>query len=221
MPFEYSGREVRTVPDGDGEAEFVASDVAAILGYRDAANLTRNLDEDEKGTQIVSTPGGDQELSVITESGLYHAIFVSRKPEAQAFRRWVTSEVLPSIRRTGRYELPAEGVTIPALLSLAESAPRPIRKAAHELALALSEEQPSDADDHTDPAVSLRLPSGVDLPVSVWSRNGQWIEVTCDDPPGASALAAHLVRRTAMIGSDLDVSIRHAHVVRFRHTHPA
>lgn len=83
---------------------FVATDVAGILGYRDAEKLTRNLDDDEKDTHIVGTLGGDQALSIINESGLYHAIFKSRRPEAQRFRKWVTSEVLPAIRQTGRYD---------------------------------------------------------------------------------------------------------------------
>lgn len=87
-----------------GEAPwFVAADVAAVLGYRDASNMVRNLDEDEKGTHNASTLGGDQALSIISESGLYNAIFRSRRPEAQRFRQWVTGDVLPSIRRTGSY----------------------------------------------------------------------------------------------------------------------
>lgn len=111
--------EVRTVVI-DGEPWFVAKDIAAILEYRNAPDMTRILDEDEKGTQIVRTLGGNQEMnttqivrsipsrgnpniSVINESGLYHAVFQSRKPEAQDFRKWVTSEVLPSIRKTESY----------------------------------------------------------------------------------------------------------------------
>lgn len=102
MPFDYSGQQVRTVLV-DGEAWFVASDVAAILGYRDAFNMTRRLDEDEKGTRSVSTPGGDQQVSVISEPGLYTAILGSQVPGAKAFKRWVTHTVLPEIRRTGQF----------------------------------------------------------------------------------------------------------------------
>ncbi len=65
--------------------------------------MTRILDDDEKGTQIVRTLGGEQSVSVINESGLYSAILRSRKPEAKAFKKWVTSDVLPSIRKTGSY----------------------------------------------------------------------------------------------------------------------
>ncbi|MFS1526237.1 Bro-N domain-containing protein [Microbulbifer sp. 2304DJ12-6] len=102
IPFDFHSHTVRVL-NVDGEARFVATDVAEALNYRDAANMARNLDSDEKGTQIVSTPGGDQELLTISESGLYHAVLKSRKPKAQEFRRWITSEVLPSIRKTGGY----------------------------------------------------------------------------------------------------------------------
>jgi prophage antirepressor-like protein len=91
-----------------GEPWFVASDVAAILGYRNAPDMVRNLDDDEKGTQIVRTPGGKQEANVISEAGLYSAALRSRKPEAREFKRWVTHEVLPSIRKTGQYSVSAE-----------------------------------------------------------------------------------------------------------------
>lgn len=92
---------VRAVRGDDGEPIFVAKDVAVILGYRDAANMTRRLEEDEKGTRSMSTPGGEQQMAVITEPGLYSAILGSRVPAAKAFKRWVTHEVLPALRRDG------------------------------------------------------------------------------------------------------------------------
>lgn len=111
QPFEFEGNKVRALADGD-EVVFVASDIAKILGYRDAANLARNLDDDERGIHEVSTPSGTQNMTVLTESGLYRAILnreiaYVKEPEAQAFvkrfQRWVTHEVLPQIRRTGGY----------------------------------------------------------------------------------------------------------------------
>lgn len=111
QPFEFEGNKVRALADGD-EVMFVASDIAKILGYRDAANLTRNLDDDERGTHEVSTPSGTQNMTVLTESGLYRAILnretaYVKNEEAQAFvkrfQRWVTHEVLPQIRKTGGY----------------------------------------------------------------------------------------------------------------------
>lgn len=104
--FDFEDNAVRVV-DIDGEPWFVAADVARVLDFRDAYNATRVLDDDEKGTHNVSTPSGDQEMNVINESGLYHLVLVSRKPEAKKFRKWVTAEVLPSIRKTGAYVAPA------------------------------------------------------------------------------------------------------------------
>lgn len=90
-----------------GNLWFVAKDIADILEYRDAAVMTRRLDDDEKGTRILCTLGGDQEMTIINESGLYNAILGSNKPEAKAFKKWITSEVLPTIRKHGAYATPA------------------------------------------------------------------------------------------------------------------
>lgn len=90
----------------DGEPWFVAADVAKALSYSVTAHMLRMLDEDEKGIQKVDTPGGAQNVGVINESGLYSSIMGSRKPEAKTFKRWVTSEVLPAIRKTGTYQTP-------------------------------------------------------------------------------------------------------------------
>jgi prophage antirepressor-like protein len=67
---------------------------------------TRRLDDDEKGLRLVQTPGGSQEMLAVNESGLYSLVLGSRKAQAKRFKKWVTSEVLPSIRKTGKYELP-------------------------------------------------------------------------------------------------------------------
>ena len=126
QPFEFEGNKVRALADGD-EVMFVASDIAKILGYRDAANLTRNLDGDERGTREVSTPSGMQNMTILTESGLYRAILnreaaYVKDTEAQAFvkrfQRWVTHEVLPSIRRHGGYMAGQERMT-PEQMALA------------------------------------------------------------------------------------------------------
>lgn len=104
----FHGHAVRVITDEQtGQPWFVASDVAKVLEYRDAFNLVRRLDEDEKGTRQVSTPGGEQEAHVITEAGLYSAVFGSKVQRAQEFKRWVTHEVLPTIRRTGSYGVPS------------------------------------------------------------------------------------------------------------------
>lgn len=101
--FNFNKNEVRTIVKDDGEIWFVASDVATVLDYSVASAMTRHLDEDEKGVSIVHTLGGEQEVSIISESGLYSATLKSRKPEAKQFKKWVTSDVLPSIRKNGGY----------------------------------------------------------------------------------------------------------------------
>lgn len=116
--FEYSGQAVRTVQGEDGEPWFVAGDVAKILGYRDAYNMVRRLDMDDKGTHSASTPGGTQTIATISEAGLYVAILGSQVPGAKAFKRWVTHEVVPAIRKTGSYSM-APAPTGPELLALA------------------------------------------------------------------------------------------------------
>ncbi len=99
---------LRALLDENDEPLFVASDVAKALGYRMASDMTRRLDEDEKGTRSVRTPGGEQEVSVVTEPGLYNAILGSKVPGAKQFKRWVTHEVLPELRRYGAVVLAAD-----------------------------------------------------------------------------------------------------------------
>lgn len=101
--FNESNQPIR-VELVDGEPWFVAKDVCDALGIENNRNATARLDEDEKGASIVRTPSGEQQMNIVNESGLYNLIFQSRKPEAKKFRKWVTGEVLPSIRKTGKYE---------------------------------------------------------------------------------------------------------------------
>ena len=94
---------IRAMRGEDGEPWFVASDIAKALGYRDAEKMTRRLDDDEKGTRSVGTPGGKQQMTVITEAGMYSAVLDSKVVGAKRFKRWVTHEVLPALRRDGAY----------------------------------------------------------------------------------------------------------------------
>lgn len=87
----------------DGNPWFVAKDVCDALQIINITDTMNRLDDDEKLTSVVSNSGQGRQMWLVNESGLYNLIFQSRKPEAKAFRKWVTSEVLPSIRRTGRY----------------------------------------------------------------------------------------------------------------------
>lgn len=97
----------------DNAPWFVAKDVCNALTINNHNDAISRLDDDEKGVATIDTLGGKQSMSIINESGLYNLIFQSRKPEAKAFRKWVTSEVLPSIRRTGRYALAGHGCADP------------------------------------------------------------------------------------------------------------
>lgn len=103
--FHYLSNEVRTIKQ-DGEPWFVLKDVCQILGLGTPAKVAERLDPDEKGVNQIHTPGGKQEMTCINESGLYNVILRSDKPEAKPFRKWVTSEVLPAIRRHGAYMTP-------------------------------------------------------------------------------------------------------------------
>lgn len=103
--FEFHGMQLRTVIKNN-EPWFVAKDVAQILSFDHTPTMTRTLDEDEKGVHIIHTPGGDQRMTIINEPGLYSVILKSRKPEAKQFKRWVTHEVIPSIRKHGAYMTP-------------------------------------------------------------------------------------------------------------------
>lgn len=98
--------EIRTVTI-DGEPYFVGKDVAEALGYAKPTDAVRKRVEDEdRGISKMETPSGFQDLVVINESGLYALIFGSKLESARKFKHWVTSEVLPSIRQTGKYEMP-------------------------------------------------------------------------------------------------------------------
>ncbi|XIQ29187.1 phage antirepressor [Enterococcus faecium] len=104
--FNFEQNEVRTVLVND-EPYFVAKDSAAILGYKRTADaIKQHVDAEDKGVGEIQTPGGVQRMTLINESGLYSLIFSSQLPNAKKFKRWVTSEVLPAIRKNGGYLTP-------------------------------------------------------------------------------------------------------------------
>lgn len=100
--FDYNGQEVRTV-EMNGQPWFVAVDVCNVLEIGNPSQAASRLDDDEKGIISNDTPGGKQKMTIVSESGLYSLILGSRKPEAKQFKRWITHEVIPSIRKTGGY----------------------------------------------------------------------------------------------------------------------
>lgn len=100
--FAFGDSMVRAVEE-NGRGYFVAKDVAVILGFERAHEMTRYLDDDEQTEAVIETSGGAQKMTVLTEGGVYHAIFNSRSERAREFRRWVTDDVLPKVRSTGIY----------------------------------------------------------------------------------------------------------------------
>nr|DAZ43990.1 MAG TPA: repressor domain protein [Caudoviricetes sp.] len=102
--WNYESSEIRTVQI-NGEPWFVLSDVCKVLELSSPHKVAERLDGDEKGRNQIPTLGGVQEMAVVNESGLYTVILRSDKPQAKPFRKWVTSVVLPSIRKTGSYSV--------------------------------------------------------------------------------------------------------------------
>lgn len=131
--FQYAGRQLRTAGASDSP-RFVTADVLAILDLDRTA--MRRLDDDEKGVDSIHTPGGAQNMATVTEAGLYSLILGSRKAEAREFKRWVTHDVLPTIRRTGRYGSDVDMLAqLPSsqMLQLAAEAAQRAEEAEHEL----------------------------------------------------------------------------------------
>ena len=133
--FDFKGRVVRTVVI-EGHTWYVVHDVCVILELSNPTAAVARLEPSEKGLTIIKTLRGDQEMLIVSESGLYGLVLRSRKPEARAFRFWMTSEVIPAIARTGRFESksaelappPVAAVEVPALSApsswvLSETAP--------------------------------------------------------------------------------------------------
>ena len=112
--FEDADHDEFRVIDRQGDPWFVLVDVCKKLDIAQPASAARLLDDDEKDVLSMHTPGGTQKMTIISESGLYSLILRSRKESARAFRKWVTSEVLPSIRKTGGY-----GGRVPAFIKRA------------------------------------------------------------------------------------------------------
>ena len=101
-------RQPVRVVEIDGEPWFVGADIARILGIASASGITRMVDDEDKGSHELETPGGRQNLTIVNESGMYTALMRSNNPAAKPFRRWITSEVLPQIRKTGAYSATPE-----------------------------------------------------------------------------------------------------------------
>lgn len=104
IPFAFEDNLVRIVKRDD-EPWFVGNDVCRALDIRNARDAMGRLDNDEKGVATTDTPGGPQEVIIVSEAGVFRLVFTSRKEEAERFKRWLAHEVLPTLRRTGRFDL--------------------------------------------------------------------------------------------------------------------
>lgn len=118
VPFQFGDHPVR-ISDRDGQPWFVLADVCRVLGLANVSDAARRLDPDERDDiALTDAIGREQQTAVINEPGLYRLIFRSRKEAAQRFSKWVTTDVLPTIRRTGSYGAPAASLNLadPAVL---------------------------------------------------------------------------------------------------------
>ena len=103
--FAFEGHEVRCVGTPENP-QWVAQDICEALEIKSARDAVRRLDDDEKGAVLIDTLGGEQEMLAVNESGLYSLVLSSRKAVAKRFKRWLTHEVIPAIRKTGSYSIP-------------------------------------------------------------------------------------------------------------------
>lgn len=108
VPFQFpdTGNPVRAVMI-DGVPFFVAMDVCAVVGIAKHRDAVAQLEDDERASTVVDTPGGPQRMTVVNEAGVYALMLISRSPRVKPFRRWITHEVLPALRRTGSYSVEA------------------------------------------------------------------------------------------------------------------
>ncbi|MFE3461331.1 BRO family protein [Nocardiopsis aegyptia] len=203
--FPRTGQQVRTLTIA-GDPWFVARDACALLDITNSRMAVARLDEDGVSTaDVIDSMGRTQQASIVNEAGLYELIFLSRKPEAKAFRRWVTGEVLPAIRRTGRYEAAPRELDRRALAEMviaeADRADNAEQRAAALTPAAEAWEELADADgDHSvrEAAQILSRTPGITIGQNrlfTTLRELRWIDGG-GQPYQAQVDAGRLVRRT-------------------------
>ncbi|MDA5409654.1 BRO family protein, partial [Staphylococcus aureus] len=146
--FNFEELPVRTL-EVDGEPYFIGKDVADILGYangRDA--LSKHVDAEDKLTSQIATAGQNRNVTIINESGLYSLIFSSKLENAKRFKRWVTSEVLPTLRKTGAYQVPSDPMQALRLMFEATEQTKQEIKNVKDDVIDLKENQKLDAGDY-------------------------------------------------------------------------
>lgn len=115
--FFFESQQIRVITKNE-EPWFILSDICKILEIGNSRDVSRRLEDDEKGVVIIDTLGGGQKITIINEAGLYQVVLLSRKPSAKQFKRWVTHEVLPSISKTGSYSKLSNEERLQQLLTL-------------------------------------------------------------------------------------------------------
>ena len=122
LTLSFEGSLIRTVTGPDGEVSWVVADVCKAIGLTSTESACARLDEDEKGLSDVKTLGGMQPMVTVNESGIYHLVMSSKQERAKRFRKWLTKEVIPCLRRHGRYDQSLANDT-PEMINLIESNP--------------------------------------------------------------------------------------------------
>ncbi|HCT3168057.1 TPA: ORF6C domain-containing protein [Staphylococcus aureus] len=146
--FNFEELPVRTL-EVDGEPHFIGKDVADILGYTNSRKaLSDHVDEEDKLTSRIVTAGQNRNVTIINESGLYSLIFSSKLENAKRFKRWVTSEVLPTLRKTGAYQVPSDPMQALRLMFEATEETKQEIKNVKDDVIDLKENQKLDAGDY-------------------------------------------------------------------------
>ncbi|MFY7939000.1 MAG: Bro-N domain-containing protein [Flavobacterium sp.] len=161
VPFQFDTNEIRVIVI-DGEPWFVAKDICNVLEISDVSNACKRLKDYEKATHTVSTRGGNQDMAIISESGLYRLVLTSRKPQAEPFQDWVVQVVLKQIRKTGSYSVHSQTQTtqpqLPSRQLALETA-----KAVAEIQNLISDNNPRLAQFLIDHAISDLMPASNSL----------------------------------------------------------
>ncbi|HDR0257707.1 TPA: ORF6C domain-containing protein, partial [Staphylococcus aureus] len=146
--FNFEELPVRTL-EVDGEPYFIGKDVADVLGYTNSRKaLSDHVDEEDKLTSRIVTAGQNRNVTIINESGLYSLIFSSKLENAKRFKRWVTSEVLPTLRKTGAYQIPSDPMQALRLMFEATEQTKQEIKNVKDDVIDLKENQKLDAGDY-------------------------------------------------------------------------
>ncbi|HDE8216382.1 TPA: ORF6C domain-containing protein [Staphylococcus aureus] len=146
--FNFEELPVRTL-EVDGEPYFIGKDVADVLGYTNSRKaLSDHVDEEDKLTSRIVTAGQNRNVTIINESGLYSLIFSSKLENAKRFKRWVTSEVLPTLRKTGAYQVPSDPMQALRLMFEATEQTKQEIKNVKDDVIVLKENQKLDAGDY-------------------------------------------------------------------------